>query len=78
MVQSDLLAPKVGEQISFRVCDDMAWRLSRIKNLPHFELYWPQTDRDAAIVAITEFLKEHGNHLELKPQSWFAGAPDDG
>lgn len=73
----DPLAPKIGQRISFRVCDDTARRLSRIKNLPQFEPYWPEDKRNTAIAAISVFLKEHGNHLEVKPPSWPLDTTDD-
>ena len=72
--ERDAFAPKFGQVVSFRICDDIAWRLSRIENLPHFELYWPQAKRDAALANIIDFLKVNGDDLKLETPSW---PPDD-
>jgi hypothetical protein len=68
--EPDALAPKPGETVSFRICDDVADRLSRIESLPKFRVYWPEARRDAAIADIIQFLKENGDHLKLKSAVW--------
>jgi hypothetical protein len=69
-LQPDSFAPKIGEIVSFRTCDDVAHRLSRIENLPCLELYWPEAKRDDAVAGVIQFLKQDGDHLKLKPASW--------
>jgi len=66
----DAFAPNVGESISFRVCDDVARRLSRIEGLPRLELYWPEAKRDVALASIVQFLNENGSELKLKRAPW--------
>lgn len=70
LFESDPLAPKIGEPVSFRVCDDVARRLSRIENLPELKVYWPEAKRDGALADIIRFLKENGDHLTLKFRPW--------
>ena len=69
-LKRDGFAPNAGESVSFRVCDDVARRLSRIEGLPRLELYWPEAKRDGALVSIVQFLRENGNELKLKPAPW--------
>ncbi|MEO5804810.1 MAG: hypothetical protein ABIR24_14900 [Verrucomicrobiota bacterium] len=66
----DAFAPKSGTSVSFRECDHIAHRLSRIVGLPKLELYWPEAKRDEALGEIVRFLKENGDNLKLKPASW--------
>lgn len=66
----DAFAPKVGEVVSFRVCDDIADRLSRIEDLPQFKIYWPEAMRDAAIANIIRFLNQNGDQLKLRSAVW--------
>ncbi len=73
MIQPDPALPKVGDSVSFRVCDNIARRLSRIQNLPESKIYWPEARRDAALAAIITFLKENGDNLKLGPASWLDG-----
>jgi hypothetical protein len=67
LLKPDSFAPKLGEAVSYRVCDDVAHRLSRIEGLPVLQLYWPQDKRDEAVAGIIKFLQDHGANLKLKP-----------
>jgi hypothetical protein len=60
----DPLAPPVGAEVEFRVCDLHAWLLSRHKGLPAIQLYWPIAKRDEAVAACAAFLREHGDQLK--------------
>jgi hypothetical protein len=66
----DAFVPKSEVSVSFRQCDHIAHRLSRIEGLPKLELYWPEAKRDEALAEVTAFLKENGTTLKLKPPSW--------
>ncbi len=69
-LKRDGFAPNAGESVSFRVCDDVARRLSRIEGLPRLELYWPEAKRDVVLASIVQFLTENGKELKLKPAPW--------
>ncbi len=66
-LERDAFAANAGESVSFRVCGDVARRLSRIEGLPRLELYWPEAKRDVVLVSIVQFLNENGSELKLKP-----------
>jgi hypothetical protein len=70
LLNPDAWAPKVGEIISFRVCDNIARRLSRIDGLPTLKLYWPEVRRDEALAVIVRFLKDNGNNFSVRPGGW--------
>jgi hypothetical protein len=70
LLNPDAWAPKAGEIISFRVCDNIARRLSRIDGLPILKLYWPEAKRDEVISLIVRFLKDNDGSLKLKPAAW--------
>src|SRR5207247_10023356 len=69
-LKRDAFAPNASESVSFRVCDDVARRLSRIEGLPRLELYWPEAKRDVVLASIVQFLTENGKELKLKPAPW--------
>jgi len=69
-LKRDAFAPNAGESVSFRVCDDVARRLSRIEGLPRLELYWPEAKRDVVLASIVQFLNENASELKLKPAPW--------
>ena len=56
--------PPDGENIdgtAFRTCDFYAWLLSnRISGAPVFQLYWPEEQRDRAILELTRMLSNNG------------------
>jgi hypothetical protein len=66
-VKADAFAPKLGEAVSFRVCDSAAHELARIEGLPKLELYWPESKRDETLIEIKKFLDEKGNDIRLTP-----------
>lgn len=68
--QPDPLAPAVGQMVTFRVCDSIASRLTRIEGLPSVKVYWPEAERDTAIAKIIPMIKNHGNELRLTPIPW--------
>ena len=69
-LEPDAFAPGIGHAVSFRVCDDVARRLSRIEGLPLLRLYWPESKRDKAVSDIIKFLQENGDNLILNPAPW--------
>ena len=62
-LRADLSEVKPGENLPFRVCDFLAWRLSTIEGAPGCELYWPEDRRDRAVAACTSFLKRYGDRF---------------
>ncbi len=76
LLKPDSFAPKIGEAVSYRICDDVAHRLSRIEGLPVLQLYWPQDKRDKAVAGIIKILQDHGDNLKLNPAPWPAGDDD--
>ena len=56
-------APKPGQELSFRVCDELAATLSRVPGFPIVELYWPESRRDAAIKQTRAVLTQYGARI---------------
>lgn len=48
---------------TLRVCDAVAYRLATLDGTPPFELFWPEPRRDAAVAALTGFLKRFGDRF---------------
>ncbi|MEX1232440.1 MAG: hypothetical protein WEB58_19495 [Planctomycetaceae bacterium] len=55
---NDPLFPSVGTKLSFRICDFYASFLWRYKG-PTVALYWPEAERDKAVAACIEFVKNY-------------------
>lgn len=68
-LEKDASTPKVGEKITLRRCDEIAYRLSHLENLPDFQIYWPENMRDKALIETAKFLREHGSDFKLKPST---------
>lgn len=56
-----------GQERPIRVMDLVAWELSNLNGAPAFGLDWPNTEKDAAISAIVQFLRAHENELRAFP-----------
>ncbi|MEX0727001.1 MAG: hypothetical protein WD065_12065, partial [Planctomycetaceae bacterium] len=56
--RDDVLYPAAGTKASFRICDLYAWSL-RDANSPPIALYWPEAERDKAVAACIEFVKNY-------------------
>lgn len=56
-------APKPGQELSFRVCDDVAATLSRVPGFPMVQLYWPESRRDAAVKLTKAVLVQYGARI---------------
>jgi hypothetical protein len=76
ILQPDVFAPRIGQTVSFRVCDDVARRLSRIEGVPVLRLFWPEDRRDETVASIVRFLQDNGDNLKLKPAAWPASNDD--
>jgi hypothetical protein len=70
VLKVDGFTSRPGQVGSFRVCDDVAYRLSRIEGLPHLQLYWPEGKRDECLSDIIQFLDTRSDHLNLGPAKW--------
>ena len=66
----DSFAPKIGATVTYRVCDDVGHRLTRIEGLPRLELYWPEQKRDETLDVMIKFLTKNGANLKLTPATW--------
>jgi hypothetical protein len=64
-------SPKDGSEINgkeFRTCDLYAWLLSnRIEGAPAFQLYWPESKRDEALLAIEKMLESNNGSFKTRP-----------
>ena len=52
-----------GQERPIRVKDLAGWELSGLDGAPKFELDWPESDKDAAIAEVAEFLRMRENEL---------------
>ena len=64
---ADPRRPKEKAEIPFRVCDLVAWQLSRSGGFPYIELYWPLADKEAAIAKTRSVLLRYGDRLQWTP-----------
>jgi hypothetical protein len=72
-VRMDPRTPKVGEKRDVRLCDKMAMTLMRLKGVPEFQPYWPDTDKDEAIGQLASYLRANPARIEELlpwPQNW--------
>jgi hypothetical protein len=67
-------APPVGTKIDLRLCDAIAFSISKIRGAPECEPYWPIARRDAAVKEVALFLGRYGDRLLRKSIS---GERDD-
>jgi hypothetical protein len=56
-----------GQERPIRLKDLVAWELRSLDGAPEFELDWPETDKDAIISELAEFLKAHEDDLRAFP-----------
>ncbi len=53
----DLDTPPPGKSCSFRVCDAFAYFYSQYQKGPKCQLFWPESKRDAAVLACRNWLE---------------------
>jgi hypothetical protein len=52
----------------FRLCDNIAWRVSSVEGAPRVERYWPEEQRDRAIQETAAFLEKYRDRfMDLTP-----------
>ncbi|HEX6715578.1 MAG TPA: hypothetical protein VF088_00620, partial [Pyrinomonadaceae bacterium] len=69
IAQNDTKAPRLPLQPrSIRVSDVYAWKLRGYEGAPRIELYWPETERDAAIAECAMFLYMHRGKFVYSPE----------
>jgi hypothetical protein len=49
--------PTPGQKCSFRVCDAYAYFYAKYQKGPTFQLFWPETNRDAGVLACQHWLE---------------------
>ena len=54
---NDAALPPAGEKRAFRVCDAYAYFYAQYRNGPKFQLFWPQSQRDAGIAKCRQWLQ---------------------
>lgn len=62
--RDDPRAPPPETDVEFRVCDYVAWSLSRLEGTPLAELYWPESERDTTIARCAAFLEQWGERFQ--------------
>jgi hypothetical protein len=63
----DPLAPAGGAEVSFRLCDYDAFRLSKVDGFPECQPYWPLNKRDQAVAACRAILRQYGDNFQFRP-----------
>lgn len=58
--KDDRNAPAKAVAVRIRMCDFYAWQLATLRGAPAFNPCWPESRRDAALVAIPDFLRRKG------------------
>jgi hypothetical protein len=72
----DPLSPKPGEKRTLRICDWYAEAMWRLEGSPKYENYWPRPNRDVAIKADMEFVRQWGARFGWDPtQDWLFDPP---
>jgi hypothetical protein len=62
----DPLAPAVGTEASYRLCDYVAFRLSQADGFPACRPYWPLARRDKAVAACRVILHRYGDDFRQR------------
>ena len=69
IAHSDTRAPRPPLQSqTFRAGDVYAWKLRGYEGAPRIELYWTETERDAAIAECVTFLRKHEGKFVYSPE----------
>jgi hypothetical protein len=77
-IPPDAEAPRdAAAEVEFRVCDFIAWKLSRIDGAPRLALYWPEPRRDAAVAESIAYLRRYGRNLSPKSLDGSPGFPHE-
>ncbi len=65
-------APKKGESIPFRVCDELAQNMNGLQGAPNFKPYWSTKKKDLAIKELQAYLAAIGPKAEsiLRQSHW--------
>jgi hypothetical protein len=58
--RNDPDAPARGTRAEVRTCDFYAWQLATFRDAPPFNPCWPEARRDAALVAMADYLRNEG------------------
>ena len=62
-LRADLEGLEAGVKSTYRVCDDVALKVSAVEGAPRIELYWSEERRDRAIQSGAAFLKMYGERF---------------
>jgi len=58
--KDDREAPAPGVSVPIRMCDFYAWQLATLEGAPAFDPCWPESRREAGLVAMASFLRREG------------------
>ena len=62
----DPLAPASGTEVKYRLCDYIAFRLSKIDGFPACQPYWPKAKRQEAVAACRVILHQYGDNCRQR------------
>jgi hypothetical protein len=57
---NDSAVPARSTTVRIRMCDYYAWELATLEGAPAFDLSWPESRRDNALISIADFLRRKG------------------